>query len=67
MTGRSLPVGLPRAWLDRWDGYADEPMPKEFDDGPELTHPTPRRDEIDAANRTTVERLLHALNVGVPG
>jgi acetoin utilization protein AcuC len=67
MTGRSLPVGLPRAWLDRWDGYADEPMPKEFDDGPELTHPTPRGDEIDAANRTTVEWLLHALDVGVPG
>jgi acetoin utilization protein AcuC len=62
MSGRALPGALPDAWLDRWGGAGEEPLPRRFRDNRDTVHPA-RRDEIEATNRDAVERLMRLLRL----
>lgn len=58
MTQRPLPAELPVSWRERWVGDPEDPMPSHFEDTSELSHPLPRRQEIERANDLTVSRVL---------
>lgn len=57
LSGQEVPNRVPREWLDRWQGEAPVLLPECVRDAPGDHAPVPRRDEIEAANRRTLESL----------
>lgn len=57
LTGQRPPNRIPRAWLERWQGESPDLLPDRLRDDPERSTPVPRRGEIEAANRRTLESL----------
>jgi acetoin utilization protein AcuC len=57
LSGQAVPSRVPREWLDRWQGEAPVLLPESVRDGAEDHTPVPRRDEIEASNRRTLESL----------
>lgn len=59
LSGQEVPRCVPQEWLNRWQGESPELLPdtmRDGDDAPWRT-PVPRRAEIEAANRRTLESL----------
>lgn len=57
LSGQQVPNRVPREWLDRWQGEAPVLLPECVRDPGEDHAPVPRREEIEAANRRTLESL----------
>ena len=57
LSGQTAPDVIPRAWNDRWQGESPELLPERLRDPEGLFPPVPRRAEIEATNRRTVESL----------
>ena len=57
LSGQEVPSRIPHAWLERWQGEAPVVLPGCVRDAPEDHAPVPRRPEIEAANRRTLESL----------
>ena len=57
LSGQEVPKAVPRAWLDRWQGESPELLPGLMRDGPDDFDPVPRRAEIEATNRRTLDSL----------
>jgi acetoin utilization protein AcuC len=57
LSGQTVPDRIPREWLDRWQGESPDLLPELVRDPPGAFPPVPRRDEIVATNRRTVETL----------
>jgi acetoin utilization protein AcuC len=57
LSGQQVPNRVPREWLDRWQGEAPVLLPECVRDPGEDHAPVPRRDEIEATNRRTLESL----------
>ena len=57
LSGQQVPNHIPHAWLDRWQGEAPVMLPPYVRDAEEDHKPVPRRDEIEATNRRTLESL----------
>ncbi|MCG0314699.1 MAG: acetoin utilization protein AcuC [Calditerricola sp.] len=49
---------LPPSWRERWQAQSPVPLPQRLLDPPDIVPPIPRRSEIDARNRHTVELAL---------
>jgi acetoin utilization protein AcuC len=48
---------IPAAWLQRWQGESPDLLPERLRDAPEAYAAVPRREEIQVANRRTLEAL----------
>ncbi|HEX2205355.1 MAG TPA: acetoin utilization protein AcuC [Longimicrobium sp.] len=57
LSGQGVPKAVPREWLDRWQGESPDLLPETMRDGDDAFPPVPRRDEIEATNRRTLESL----------
>ena len=57
LSGQSVPDEIPEAWLSRWQPESPVPLPTRLRDTPDAYAPAPRRAEIEAANRRSVETL----------
>lgn len=57
LSAQPLPAEMPRAWIDRWQGESPYLLPPRTTDEPEAFTAVPRRGEIEATNRRTVEEL----------
>jgi acetoin utilization protein AcuC len=57
LSGQQVPNRVPREWLDRWQGEAPVLLPECVRDPGEDLAPVPRREEIEATNRRTLESL----------
>lgn len=57
LSGQAAPDRIPREWLERWQGEAPELLPERLRDGDDDYDPVPRRPEIEATNRRTLESL----------
>ena len=57
LSGQTAPDLIPHAWNDRWQGESPDLLPDRLRDPAELFPPVPRRAEIEATNRRTVESL----------
>ena len=57
LSGQQVPNRIPREWLDRWQGEAPVLLPECVRDPGEDHAPVPRREEIEATNRRTLESL----------
>ncbi|HEX8319018.1 acetoin utilization protein AcuC [Longimicrobium sp.] len=57
LSGQQVPNRVPREWLDRWQGEAPVLLPECVRDPGEDHAPVPRREEIEATNRRTLESL----------
>ena len=57
LSGQQVPNRVPREWLDRWQGEAPVLLPEYVRDPGEDHAPVPRREEIEATNRRTLESL----------
>ena len=57
LSGQKAPGRIPREWLERWQGEAPELLPECLRDGDDDYDPVPRRPEIEATNRRTLESL----------
>jgi acetoin utilization protein AcuC len=57
LSGQEVPNRIPREWLERWQGEAPVLLPETVRDAEEDHRPVPRRDEIEATNRRTLESL----------
>ena len=57
LSGQEVPNRIPHAWLDRWQGEAPVMLPPSVRDAHEDHRPVPRRAEIEATNRRTLESL----------
>lgn len=57
LSGQQVPNHIPHAWLDRWQGEAPVMLPPYVRDADEDHKPVPRREEIEATNRRTLESL----------
>jgi acetoin utilization protein AcuC len=57
LSGRTVEDTVPRAWLDRWQGESPELLPERIRDPEGEYAAVPRRAEIDAVNRRTLETL----------
>lgn len=57
LSGQQVPNRIPHEWLNRWQGEAPEMLPPHVRDADEDHRPVPRRDEIEATNRRTLESL----------
>ncbi|MCA1790912.1 MAG: hypothetical protein LC667_13970, partial [Thioalkalivibrio sp.] len=55
LSGQEVPARVPHAWLQRWQGEAPVLLPETVRDMEEDHQPVPRRDEIEAANRRTLD------------
>lgn len=55
--GRETPKELPRSWLERWQPYSEEALPRAWRDQPEISPEIARRPEIERENREKLERL----------
>lgn len=57
LSGQEVPNRIPHEWLNRWQGEAPEMLPPHVRDAEEDHKPVPRREEIEATNRRTLESL----------
>jgi acetoin utilization protein AcuC len=57
LSGQTAPDLIPHAWNDRWQGESPDLLPDRLRDPAGLFPPVPRRAEIEATNRRTVETL----------
>jgi acetoin utilization protein AcuC len=57
LSGQAAPSQVPHEWLERWQYEAPELLPTTLRDPPGTYGPVPRRDEIEATNRRTLESL----------
>jgi acetoin utilization protein AcuC len=57
LSGQEVPGRIPHAWLEQWQGEAPVLLPSTVRDEPGALPPVPRREEIEAANRRTLESL----------
>jgi acetoin utilization protein AcuC len=57
MTGQSPDDRIPHAWLDRWQGESPCLLPELLRDPSGAFPPVPRRTEVEATNRRTLESL----------
>jgi acetoin utilization protein AcuC len=57
LSGQPVPRQVPFSWLDRWQGESPELLPTAMHDEPDAFGPVPRRAEIEATNRRTLEAL----------
>jgi acetoin utilization protein AcuC len=57
LSGQEVPNRIPHEWLNRWQGEAPVMLPPHVRDAEEDHKPVPRRDEIEATNRRTLESL----------
>jgi len=57
LSGQPVPDRIPREWLERWQGEAPELLPELVRDAEGAYPAAPRREEIQAANRRTLEQL----------
>lgn len=57
LSGQQVPNRIPHEWLNRWQGEAPVMLPPHVRDADEDHKPVPRRDEIEATNRRTLESL----------
>ncbi|HEU4882917.1 MAG TPA: acetoin utilization protein AcuC [Longimicrobium sp.] len=57
LSGQEVPNRIPHEWLNRWQGEAPVMLPPHVRDLEEDHKPVPRRDEIEATNRRTLESL----------
>lgn len=60
LSGQDAPDELPREWLERWQGESPELLPPRLRDQPGCIPAVPRRAEIEATNRRTMESLRRA-------
>jgi acetoin utilization protein AcuC len=57
LSGQQAPDRVPREWLERWQGESPDLLPERLRDPMDAFPPVPRRDEIEATNRRTLESL----------
>lgn len=57
LSGQPVPNHIPHTWLNRWQGEAPVMLPPYVRDAAEDHKPVPRRAEIEATNRRTLESL----------
>ncbi|HEX5726318.1 MAG TPA: acetoin utilization protein AcuC [Longimicrobiaceae bacterium] len=57
LSGQAVPDAVPRAWLERWQGESPELLPAGMRDAEGEYAAVPRRAEIEATNRRTLESL----------
>ena len=57
LSGQEVPNRIPHEWLNRWQGEAPVMLPPHVRDAEEDHQPVPRREEIEATNRRTLESL----------
>jgi acetoin utilization protein AcuC len=57
LSGQEVPNRIPHEWLNRWQGEAPVMLPPHVRDADEDHKPVPRREEIEATNRRTLESL----------
>jgi acetoin utilization protein AcuC len=57
LSGQPVADPLPHAWLDRWQGESPELLPVHLRDRDGDYPPVPRRAEVEATNRRTLESL----------
>ncbi|HEX2076539.1 MAG TPA: acetoin utilization protein AcuC [Longimicrobium sp.] len=57
LSAQEVPNRIPHAWLERWQGEAPVLLPPCVRDGEQDHAPMPRREEIEATNRRTLESL----------
>lgn len=57
LSGQHVPDHIPHAWLDRWQGEAPVILPPTVRDAEADHAPVPRRAEIEATNRRTLDSL----------
>ena len=57
LSGQTVPNRIPHEWLDRWQGEAPVLLPPCVRDAAEDHRAVPRREEIEATNRRTLESL----------
>ncbi|MBA4159057.1 MAG: acetoin utilization protein AcuC [Gemmatimonadetes bacterium] len=57
LSGQTARNEIPREWLERWQGESLHTLPERLRDTVDEYTPAPRRAEIEAVNRRTVEEL----------
>lgn len=57
LSGQPVPNRIPHAWMQRWQGEAPVLLPSCVRDEEHENAPMPRREEIEATNRRTLESL----------
>jgi acetoin utilization protein AcuC len=57
LSGQTARNEIPREWLERWQGESPHTLPERLRDTVDEYTPVPRRAEIEAVNRRTVEEL----------
>jgi acetoin utilization protein AcuC len=57
LSGQRAPDAIPRAWLERWQGESPDLLPDRLRDAPASYPEVPRRAELAASNRRTLESL----------
>jgi acetoin utilization protein AcuC len=57
LAGRTVPDAVPREWTERWQGESPVLLPERMRDAPDEHPPVPRRAEVEATNRRTLESL----------
>ena len=57
LSGQQVPNHIPHAWLEQWQGEAPVLLPPCVRDQEQDQPPMPRREEIEATNRRTLESL----------
>jgi acetoin utilization protein AcuC len=57
LSGQQAGDHVPREWLEHWQGESPDLLPERLRDPADAFPPVPRRAEIDAANRRTLESL----------
>ncbi|HYJ78984.1 MAG TPA: hypothetical protein VEW03_05260, partial [Longimicrobiaceae bacterium] len=57
LSGQAVADPVPHAWLDRWQGESPELLPDRLRDREGDYPPVPRREEVEATNRRTLESL----------
>ncbi|MDB4948988.1 MAG: histone deacetylase [Gemmatimonadetes bacterium] len=57
LSGQEAPDAIPFGWLSRWQGESPDLLPERLRDPEGAFDPVPRRDEIEATNRRTLESL----------
>ena len=61
LTGQVVPEEVPAAWRKAWEHKLNLELPTAFADDLSAWRESPRREQIEAANRLTVRKLLAAL------
>jgi acetoin utilization protein AcuC len=57
LTGQAVPDRIPREWIERWQGESPSLLPELLRDPPDSFPAVPRRAEVEATNRRTLDAL----------